>query len=76
MKIFHEKTWISLRKINHRRENVSPLIPVQNAAIRTNNFKAKIDKTQENRKCRLFGGKDETINQIMRECSKLAQKKY
>ena len=30
----------------------------------------------QNDKCRLCGDKDETINHIINECSKLAQKKY
>ena len=31
--------------------------------------------TQQNR-CRLYGDRDETINHIISECSKLAQKEY
>ena len=45
----------------------------QNSAIRTNHIKARIDKTQQNSKCRLCGHRDETINHIISECSKLAQ---
>ena len=45
-------------------------------AIRTNHIKARIDKTQQNSKCRLCGDRDETINHIISECSKLAQKEY
>ena len=45
----------------------------QNSAIRT---KARIDKTQQNSKCRLCSDRDETINHIISECSKLAQKEY
>ena len=41
-------------------------------AIRTNNIKAGIDKTQQNSKCRLCGDRDETINHIMSKCSKLS----
>ena len=36
----------------------------------------RIDKTQQNSKCRLCGDRDETINHIISECSKLAQKEY
>ncbi len=43
---------------------------------RTNRIKARIDKTQQNSKCRLCGDRDETINYIISECSKLAQKEY
>ena len=35
-----------------------------------------IIKTQQNSKCRLCGDRDETLNQIISECSKLAQKEY
>ena len=31
---------------------------------------------QQNRKCRLCGDGDETINHMISECSKLAQKEY
>ena len=31
---------------------------------------------QQNSKCRLCGDRDETINRIIIECSKLAQKEY
>ena len=41
-----------------------------------NNIKARIDKTQQNSKCRRCGDRDETINHIISECSKLAQKEY
>ena len=44
--------------------------------IRTNHIKARTDKTQQNSKCRLCGDRDETINHIISECSKLEQKEY
>ena len=49
---------------------------VQNSAIRTNHIKVRIDKTQQNSKCRLCGDRDETINHIICECNNLAQKEY
>ena len=48
----------------------------QNSAIRTNHIKVRIDKTQQNSQCRLCGDRDETINHIISEYSKLAQKEY
>ena len=48
----------------------------QNSAIRTNHIKARIDKRQQNSKCRLCSNRDETMNHIISECSKLAQKEY
>ena len=48
----------------------------QNSIIRTNHIKARIDKTQQNSKCRLCGDRDETINHIISECNKLVLKEY
>ena len=55
------------KKGNLKRETESLLITVQNNAIRTNYIKAKIDNTQQNSKCKLYGDKDETINHIINE---------
>ena len=74
--ISHQKSWTWLRKGNLKRETESLLIAAQDNAIRTNHIKARIDKTQQNSKCRLCGDRDETINHIISECSKLAQKEY
>ena len=74
--ISHDKTWTWLRKGNFKRETESLLIAAQDSAIRTNHIKERIDKTQQNSKCRLCGDRDETINHIISECSKLAQREY
>ena len=74
--ISHKKTWTWLRKGNLKKETESLLITAQDNAIRTNHIKARIDKMQQNSKCRLCGDRDETINHIISECSKLAQKEY
>ena len=71
--ILHDKTWTWLRKENFKRETESLQMAAQNSAIRTNHIKAKIDKTQQNSKCRLCGDRDETINHIIIEYCKLAQ---
>ena len=73
--ISHDKTRTWLRKGNFKRETECILMAAQNSAIRTNHIKARIDKTQQNSKCRLCGDRDETINHIS-ECSKLAQEEY
>ena len=70
--ISHDKTWTWLRKGNLKGETESLLKAAQNNAIRTNYIKARIDKMQQNSKCRLCGERDETINPIISECSKLA----
>ena len=74
--ISHDKTWTWLRKGNFKRETESLLIAAQDSALRTIHIKARIDKTQQNSKCRLCGDKDKTINYIISECSKLAQREY
>ena len=74
--ISREKTWTWLRKRNFKRETESLLMAAQNNAIRTNHIKARIDKTQRNSKYRLCGDRNETINHIISECSKLALKEY
>ena len=72
--ISHEKTWTWLIRGSLRRETEFPTIAAQNNAIRTNYIKARIDKTQQNSKCRLCGDRNEIISHIISECSKLAQK--
>ena len=47
----------------------------QEQAIR-NNIKVKIDKTQENSKCRMCGNAEESVNHVLSKCRKLAQKEY
>ena len=74
--ISHDKTWTWIRKGNFKRETESLLMTAQNSAIRTNHIKARINKTQQNSKCKLCGDRDETIHHIISECSKLAQKEY
>ncbi len=76
MIISHEKTWTWLRKGNLKRKSEFLLIEAQNNAIRTNHIKARLDKTQRNSRLRLSDERDETINHIIRECSKLALKEY
>ena len=75
-KISRQKTWTRLRKGIFKRETESILIAAQNNAIRTNHINMRIDRTQQNSKFRLWGDTDETINHIISECSKLAQKEY
>ena len=65
-----------LRKRNIKGEAKSLQKATQNNAIRTNHIKAGIDKTQLNSRCRLRGDGDKTINHMISECSKLAQKEY
>ena len=72
----HDKTWTWLRKGNFKRETESLLKAAQNCVIRTSHIKTRVDKTQQNTKCRLCDDRDKTINHIINECSKLTQKEY
>ena len=56
---------MGLRKGNRKRENESLLIAAQNNAIRTDHIKTRIDKTQQNRRCKLCDDRDEAINHII-----------
>ena len=71
-----KKTTLWLRKGNLKRETESLLKAARDNAIRTNHITARIHKTQQNSKCRLCSDRDETINHIISECCKLAQKDY
>ena len=71
--ISHDKTWTWQRKGNFKRETESLLIAAQNNPVITNHIKGRIDKAQQNRLC---SDRDETINHIISECSKLALKEY
>ena len=68
--------WMWVRKGNLKWETESLLITSQNNAIRINHIKVRIDKTQQNSRSRSGGDRDEMINHILSECSKLAQTEY
>ena len=74
--ISHEKTWTWRRKGNLKRETESLSIEDQDKVIRTNYVKGRIDKAQQNSKCWLCGDRGETINHIIRKCSKLISKRH
>ena len=74
--ISHQKIWTWLRKGNLQRETESLLIAAQDNAIRTNQIKARLCKTQQNSECRLCSDRDETMNHILSKYSKLAQNEY
>ena len=70
--ISHDKTWTWLRKGNFKRETES----LSEQRHKNQSYQRRIDKTQQNSKCRLCDDRDDTINHIISECSKLAQKEY
>ena len=71
-----EDQWGWLRKGSLKRSIEAFIMATQEQAIRTNNIKARIDKTQENSECRIHGKAEESVNHVLSECSKLAQKEY
>ena len=66
-----EKIWTLLRKGRLKKETESLLIATQNNTNKTSYVKTKIDRTQQkvNIGC---GNRDESINNIIGECRKLA----
>ena len=59
---------------NLKIETESLIIGTQNAAIRTNYIKAKIDNSQVNSNCRLCGKRGRIVNHMLSECSNPTQK--
>ena len=74
--ISHDKTWTWRRKGNFKRETESLYNGSTKQNHKNHHIKARIDKTLQNSKCRLCSDRDETINHIISECNKLAQKEY
>ena len=72
----HSTQWVNKIMIkkegNFKKETESLLLAAQNNVIKTNNIKAKIDQSQYYKKCKFGVDKGETINYIMKECSKIA----
>ena len=59
-----------------KRETESLIFAAQEQAIQTDVIQGRINKSQEQTKCRMCSRIDETINYIVRECPKLAQRAY
>ena len=68
--------WLWLQEGGLKRETETLIMAAQEQAVRTNLVKVKIDKTQEDSTCRMCGKADESINHLLSECSKMAQKEY
>lgn len=68
--------WLWLKSTGLKRETESLIMAAQEQAIRTNSIKAKIDQSQQESKCRMCGKADETVNHLLSECSKMAQREY
>ena len=64
-----EDRWRWLRKRFLKRTNEALIMATQEQAIRTNNIKANIDKTQENSKYRMCEKPKDSVNHALSECS-------
>ena len=71
-----KETWAWLSRGGIKRETETLILAAQEQAIRTNQIKAKIDKTQEDSLCRMYKQADETVNHLLSECSKMAQREF
>ena len=68
--------WAWLQNGDLKRETESLIVAAQNRSIRINLDKAKIGESQGDSLCRMCRKADESIDHIVRCCSKLAQKEY
>ena len=72
--IMSDKCWALLQNGDLERETESLIVTAQNQSIRTSLVKAKIEKIQGNSLCRVCRRVDESIDNFVCGCSKLAQK--
>ena len=75
-KVDKKLSWRWLRKGDLKIQTESLLCAEQEQALRTNYLKFHIDKTANSPLCRICGNKGETVQHIICECEKLAQKEY
>ena len=72
----NEKSWMWLETSDLKKRPEGLIIAAQSQSLKTSAIKAKIDKSQEDPRCRKCRSKDETVNLLLRECPKLAQSEY
>ena len=75
-KVDKDKTWNWLVRSDLKVETEALLCAAQEQAIRTNYVKHHIDKNIDNPLCRMCGKRGESVQHIICECEKLAQKEY
>ncbi len=68
--------WAWLEKGLLKKETEALIQSAQDQALSTNSLKAKVFKQEISAKCRMCKDKDETVNHLLSECSKLAQREY
>ena len=70
------ETWKWMRRGTLKRDTESLIVAAQDQALRTNYRKAKIEKSGGDPKCRLCKERDETVNHLVSDRSKIAQTEY
>ena len=71
-----ELSWQWITRGDLKVQTEATIFAAQEQALRTNYVKNKIDKTPESPLCRMCGERGETVQHIVCECSKLAQREY
>ena len=69
-------SWKWLVQSDLKVQTEATICAAQEKALRTNPTKNKIDKTSKNPLCKMCGERGETVQHIMCECKKLAQREY
>ena len=59
-----------------KKETEGLLVAAQDQELGTNVIKKRIDKTQEDSKCRMCKEEEKTITHIICQCRKLEEKEY
>ena len=75
-KVDKDKTWNWLVRSDLKVETEALLCAAQEQAIRTSYVKHHIDKSTDDPLCRMCGKRGESVQHIISECEKLAQKEY
>ena len=75
-KVDKNKTWDWLIRSDLKVETKTSLYVAQEQAIRTNYINRHIDKRIESPLCRMYGKRGESVQRIISEREKLAQKEY
>ena len=69
-------SWEWLVQSDLKVQTEATICAAQEQALRINYIKNKSDKTLENPLCRMYNEKGETLQHIICECKKLAQREY
>ena len=71
-----QNSWKWLRSSGLKGCTEALICSAQEQALRTNNIKHFVDKSQDSPLCRMCNQRNETVSHIVSECTVLAQKEY